>query len=170
MSPRIYLAGKIGKNDWRHGLVPGLRGHLWGDGPIKTKSFDYVGPFFVGSNHGGNHGPNRHGAVGDDSSFDQNFDQQAVIDNNTQALAKADLVFAYITAIDCYGTLIEIGGTLAMGIRVVIAFAPGMPSNEFWYSAKQAASTHVMVRPCCLPQLLLAEIGKIQSFHRSVRS
>jgi nucleoside 2-deoxyribosyltransferase len=25
---RVYLAGKIGKNDWRHGLVPGLRGAL----------------------------------------------------------------------------------------------------------------------------------------------
>ncbi len=156
--PRIYLAGKIGKNDWRHRLVPGLRGHVWADGPITTRSFDYVGPFFVACDHGCNHGPNRHGAVGNDYSYDQNYDQDDVIRNNMQVLAAADLVFAYIEAPDCYGTMGEIGWALAKCIRVVIAFAPTINHADFWFWAKQASATHSMVRPCCLPELLLAEV------------
>lgn len=158
--PNLYLAGKISKSDWRHRLVPGLRGHVWDDGPITTEAFSYVGPFFVANSHDCYHGPNRHGAVPTDYSFDQNYDQSTVIQNNNASLASADLVFAYITATDCYGTLVEIGWSLAKGIRVVIAFAPDIPSDDFWYGAQQASATHFHVRPCCLPALLADELQK----------
>ncbi len=61
--PNVYFAGKIGKNDWRHGLVPALRGHDWGDCAIDTEAYRYVGPFFVSCDHGCNHNPHGHGAV-----------------------------------------------------------------------------------------------------------
>ena len=160
MKPRVYFAGKIGKNDWRHDLVPGLRGHEWKDGPIVTNSFDYIGPFFVASNHGGNHGPNRHGAVGDEFSFNQNYDQQDVIDNNNASLDSADMVFAYITANDCYGTLIEVGWALAKHMRVALLFAPGIPVEDYWYCAMQSAAVHTNVHECCLPRLLASELQK----------
>jgi hypothetical protein len=159
-TPALYLAGKIGKNDWRHHLVPELRGHLWEDGPIHTNAFSYVGPFFVACDHGCTHGPNSHGAINAGCDADQSLTRQAVIANNNAGLDAADLVFAYITATDCYGTLIEIGWALKLRTRVVLAFAPGIPVDDFWYGEEQSASVHTGVRECCLPGLLAAELQK----------
>lgn len=73
---RIYLAGKIKANDWRHGMVTGLRGSGWPgrydaepadwpDFPVMPKAvlgkYDYTGPYFVGCDHSCYHGPNEHG-------------------------------------------------------------------------------------------------------------
>lgn len=77
---KIYLAGKVGHRDWRHGIVHGLAGVLpsllpnyephrlpqqW---PIYHHSIfgqhDYVGPYFVTSkslNHRESHGRSEHG-------------------------------------------------------------------------------------------------------------
>ena len=41
--PKIYLAGKIGKNDWRHFLVPGLRNCEWKDCPLMPSTFNMSG-------------------------------------------------------------------------------------------------------------------------------
>lgn len=160
----LYLAGKIGKNDWRHSLVQKLRDHLWEDGPIKTSDFDYVGPFFVSCDHGCRHGNNLHGAVAAVTSrwhegrllelCGPELTQRTVVTNNNASLDTADLVFVYITAVDCYGTLIEIGWALAKKKRVVVAFAPGIPVEDFWYGALQADAIHTNVRECCLPALL----------------
>ena len=163
MKPNIYLAGKIGKNDWRHRLVPGLRGHLWSDGPIGTPLFTYVGPFFVANNHGNNHGRNRHGAVCNNNSYDQNYEQLDVIRNNMAALEAADLVFAYIDAKECYGTLFEIGWAAHKGTRVVVVFPPRFKSSDFWYSAMQADSLRYGIPICHLQSLLN---GEIQIFNR----
>lgn len=71
----IYLAGKITKNGWRETIVDGLRDALYlshledvlSDGvfPILTNSIfgqhDYIGPFFVGCDHGCLHSPESHG-------------------------------------------------------------------------------------------------------------
>lgn len=79
---RIYLAGKIKKNGWRHDLVPGLRdaygidqwtGYWRGgrDNPTAMpeswpelqmpNGLLYVGPFFVSDDHGCFHSDGRHG-------------------------------------------------------------------------------------------------------------
>ena len=159
MMPRLYLAGKIGKDDWRHDLVPGLRNHLWGDGPILTPIFSYVGPFFVSCDHGCSHVPNGHGAVSD-GGCESGFKQSDVIRHNMAALAAADLVFAYITATSCYGTLIEIGWALRDGKRVVIAFAPRVPKDDFWYAAMQADAVHTDVSPRRMKCILSDELQK----------
>ncbi len=159
--PNLYLAGKIGKNDWRHHLVPDLRGHLWEDGPIQTDAFSYVGPFFVSCDHGCRHGPNLRGAVGNECG--PNVTQLEVIDSNNASLDSADLVFTYITAPDCYGTLIEIGWALKAGTRVVVAFAPGIPVQEFWYGALQSDAIHTDVRECCLAAILATELQKTKA-------
>jgi len=54
---RIYLAGKIAQNDWRHELFPGLRGAEDFDGPPARWGFDYAGPYFISDDHGLQHGP-----------------------------------------------------------------------------------------------------------------
>lgn len=161
MRPNLYLAGKIGKNDWRHKLVPRLRDHEWNSGPIGTNTFNYVGPFFVACDHGCRHGPNLHGAVGDECG--PNVTQLEVIANNNAGLDAADLVFAYITASDCYGTLIEIGWALKSRKRVVLAFAPGIQAQDFWYATEQADAVYSNVRNCCLPELLATEIQKTKA-------
>ena len=158
MRPNLYLAGKISKNDWRHGLIPGLRGHVWSDGPIVTPEFSYVGPFFVSCDHGCNHAPNSHGAAAGFEYDESTYDQSTVVKNNMQVLATADLVFAYITAPDCYGTLGEIGWALGRRKRVVMAFSPDVKPDDFWFWGTQAHAMHVTVRECCLEGLLREEL------------
>lgn len=85
---RVYLAGKIGKQDWRHQLFPGLDRLVtsndldewrtwkssafnhqapiidpeWVDlAEIERDGLLYGGPYFVGCDHGGYHGRNTHG-------------------------------------------------------------------------------------------------------------
>ena len=74
---RIYLAGKITKNGWRKEIVPQLRS-AWGAPCLDAADwrdidplefylggvhFHYVGPYFVGCDHGCFHGPNSHGIL-----------------------------------------------------------------------------------------------------------
>lgn len=157
MKPNVYLAGKIGKNDWRHGLVPGLRNHGWSDGPIDCKTFKYCGPFFVSCDHGCNHGPSLHGAVSApyfSGCGTSPITRDEVIANNLESLESADLVFVYLTATDCHGTMGEIGWAIARQKRVVVCFAPNIDPNDFWFWATQAFAIHTNVRPCCWPSLL----------------
>jgi hypothetical protein len=164
MKPNVYLAGKIGKNDWRHALVPGLRNHLWSDGPIDCKSFTYCGPFFVSCDHGCNHGPNLHGALSgpDFTSCGTNpITRAEVIANNLASLESADLVFVYITATDCHGTMGEIGWAIAKQKRVVMCFAPDIDPSDFWMWANQVHAVHTSVRPCCLHDLLSDAIAEL---------
>lgn len=86
MSIRVYCAGKIGKNDWRHELFPELRGigsevgigRTWQPnaqpsfpkaGPERD-GFMFAGPYFLGCDHGCYHGPNSHGMAAQDWSSD----------------------------------------------------------------------------------------------------
>ena len=114
-TPKLYLAGKIAPNDWRHSIVPALRGHTWADGPIVMPDYTYVGPFFVACD--------QHGC-GPIPGCDADVTALQVIENNLSAIKSATLIFAYITANDCHGTMAEIGHALALGKRVVMAFAP----------------------------------------------
>ncbi|MBE0627761.1 MAG: nucleoside 2-deoxyribosyltransferase [Burkholderiales bacterium] len=158
--PQIYLAGKIGKGDWRHALIPGLRERTWSDGPIITPTYQYVGPFFVSCDHGCLHYPNSHGAIGREDCCESTITQQQVIESNNAVLTKADLVFAYITATDCHGTLCEIGYALALRKRIVVTFAPDIDAADFWFSALQCHAVYHAVRPCCLQTIVADEIRK----------
>lgn len=70
--PRVYMAGKVAKQDWRHDLVgPYLRNvELRYDRaenlvhPMSAYAIDgleYAGPFFLADDHGCFHGPHSHG-------------------------------------------------------------------------------------------------------------
>lgn len=148
---RVYLAGKIGKNDWRHGLVPGLRGHLSEKGDLLTEHFTYVGPFFVSCDHGGYHGPGEHGVGSTKRESCCNELQVKRKEIRRRCLAgigRTDILLAYITTKDCYGTVGEIEHALTLGKRVIVAFAPGVASNEhddFWFGFTDAEQTHVGV-------------------------
>jgi hypothetical protein len=165
MSTTVYLAGKIGKNDWRHKLLPGLRGHSWELGPITVQGFKYVGPFFMSCDHGCRHGRSTHGAGGGEGTCIESttYSPSDIIRFNDTALKSADLVLVYITAPDCYGTMVEVGLAANQPFtRIVVAFAPGIDSKDFWYSTERAAAVHENVCECCLPELLAKELSSMK--------
>lgn len=148
--PKVYLAGKIRKHCWRHKLIYGLRGHSWSNGPLEQSLFSYVGPFFVGCDHGCFHNENSHGSIARRTDYlcvgrglHAEFDapHHEVVALCLEAVRKADLVFCYIDSADCHGTLIELGCAIAYGIPFVIAFAPGIANaenNDFWFGCAKA--------------------------------
>jgi hypothetical protein len=154
MSTSIYLAGKIAKNDWRHDLVPRLRGHTWADGAIETNAFRYTGPFFVSCDHGCNHKPSSHGATAGSPFDESSITRSEVFKQNMAAIDAADLIFAYISSTDCHGTLVELGWALHAQKRVILAFAPSIPVDDFWYASHSAERVHIDVKESHLLGLL----------------
>lgn len=148
LKPQVYLGGKIRQNCWRHKLVKDLRGHHWNDGPLQQVNFDYVGPFFVCCDHGCYHHPSTHGnGYGCSPSFD--ISRKTVAKLCRKAVDGCDLLFCYIDAPDCYGTIAEIERAHVRGIRVVIVFAPGIASiwkNDFWFICVNAHKVHVNIK------------------------
>lgn len=119
----VYLAGRIGKNDWRHSIVSHLdSGSDDGDIPNHWNPqrcaignrHHYTGPFFISCDHGCYHGEGQHGvgAVqtgcmgGEGTTYDREFNTWLA---NVSAIDHATLVFAWIDSKDAYGTLAEIG-------------------------------------------------------------
>jgi hypothetical protein len=144
----VYLAGKIGSLDFRYGLVPGLRGRTWNDGPIICPGFTYVGPFFVACGHQCAHGPATHGALipTADGCGAESLTHRQIYEANQTALASASLVFAYIDETECNGTLYEIGWAAAKAIPIIIIFSPDIDKGEFWYSTMPTEFTAVASR------------------------
>jgi hypothetical protein len=150
---KIYLAGKVGYNDWRHTIVSGLRGAATGayncldapepeffDWPVLDSaifsSHSYVGPYFATCDHGCIHGDNKHGA--NVTISDGHLD---VFDSGTarrlraacyRAIESADLLFAWIEDVTCYGTLAEIGYATAKKVDVITAGPRPLP--DLWFA------------------------------------
>lgn len=168
--PRIYFAGKISSNDWRHDIVPdgNLRGAVCTDDAYEDKhlfnpaftldcrGFIYGGPFFVSCDHGCFHGPNNHGTgivengcgCGDDPVSAGNIAsrRKMIFDINAKRLRRASRVFAYVETADCYGTLIELGMASAHGIPIAIGFSPDLPlavRDDLWMAAQSAEHVYI---------------------------
>ena len=142
----IYLAGKIGPNDWRHELLGwGLRGaweydydaeQMTPQWPAITNgildTFDYAGPYFVSDDHGCGHGSSTHGCGSDGAltcSPDQNLPKRPQVrDLCLAAIQAADIFFAWLDDPTAYGTLVEIGYAKALGKKIVVA-APETPET-----------------------------------------
>lgn len=143
---KIYLAGKIAKNDWRHDLVPSLRWMSnqfgmpnesgdWNPHPIwpcltgELLGHDYVGPYFQGDDHGCGHGPSTHGNAGhgDTGCIQGGPSRWMVAQNCYAAIRSCDIFFAWLGdhgeaegVRTAYGTLVEIGYARALGKTIVI--------------------------------------------------
>src|SRR5262245_44160638 len=146
---RIYLAGKVRKNCWRNGVVDrfqevmdGLNRRICPSGldwdeldrisrdftfPVLKRAVfgrhDYVGPYFLGCDHGCWHGPGSHGLGGYGHGYHDlgELRRESVRDACLVALRRADLVFAWVDTPDCFGTIAEVGYARALGAEVVIA-------------------------------------------------
>lgn len=159
--PRVYMAGKVEKNGWRHDLVPRLRGWEQGDGPIVCPRFVYVGPWVLSCDHGCRHRPGNHGLAG--SGCDGVIiSRREVFTDNQTSLVSADLVFAFIEARDAFGTIAEIGFAAKASIPVYLCFAPDLDRDDFWY-------VELMTEPWEGP-LTVSRDGLPAAFDRALRA
>lgn len=137
---RIYLAGAIEKNCWRHRIVPGLRAALsYLDSRLDRKTLPigrhtYVGPFFVRCDHGCAHGPTLHGAAAGDehSGCVQGCDRDQVRRFCREQIDSADLVFAWIDRLHAYGTIWELGYAAAKKKDIVVRWPMSFDISEMW--------------------------------------
>lgn len=149
---RVYLAGKIGKNDWRHDIFPSLREaeHLdsrWRR-DVEIPSFTYVGPFFISCDHGCSHGEGQHGRGIEPAGCLETM-SEAKTRSRAQVAAeclkwinKAGFVFCWIEDLTAFGTLFELGYAHAIGKPIFVGLKrnvkePGL-SRELWLSLVHA--------------------------------
>jgi len=128
----VYLAGKVGKNCWRHSLASGLKRSYDCLGPwdwslsrcgIDGRIMKMTGPFFRSCDHGCGHGNGTHGQGAAPCFEGMPFDSYETYGACMKAIAESDVFFAWIDALDCYGTLIEAGYAKGIGKKVVVGFS-----------------------------------------------
>lgn len=140
--PRVYLAGKIASNCWRHDLVPNLRGSLWSDAPLDCGGWRYTGPFFVSCDHGCAHSDARHGAGPDGCGAGEGITRAAVFNANMGAVKQSDALVAYLTSHDCIGTIYEIAYAQEHRVPTILLFGPGVEPAEFWVPSMRSERMH----------------------------
>jgi nucleoside 2-deoxyribosyltransferase len=148
---KIYLAGKVAKNDWRHRLVSDLS-------TVDTKQWRftrslpmgeniYIGPFFVSCDHGCAHGVNSHGAgVSCEQDLHQAGDQQEqVFWKSCSGIRACDvfIVWADENFSTAYGTLTEIGMAYALKKPIVFVAKTGVTLNDQWFARECAGSFQI---------------------------
>lgn len=171
---RIYLAGKIGKKgevDWRNNLVKGglnsweapdpfydvngaMASMSCGEDVLPDRwpvlenavldRFDYVGPYFIGCDHGcfhaGGHGSISYYMEGPIHKGGNFTSGREMLKNLCfDAIDRADIVFAWVHTDDAYGTLIEIGYALGKGKTVWVAGPNHLADLWFLYVSADTA-------------------------------
>lgn len=143
-SLKIYFAGPIEKNCWRHKIVPGLR-----EGRPNIEPHQYVGPFFVGCDHGCAHGRTSHG-IGADGIEHRACAEDHLLESGAlnrdqvrrrcmSQIESADLIFTWIDRMDAYGTIWELGYAAAKEKRAVVRWPHGLKVHEMWLSLPEDA-------------------------------
>lgn len=130
--PRVYLAGKIARNDWRHELVPGLDGAYLGQ-PIDCGQFIFCGPYFASCGHGCAHGAETHGLADRCGTRQTAPPRWSVPSLCCYWLHQADLVFAWIDDPTCFGTLTELGWAQMLGKSVFVGFSNAQLRGQMWF-------------------------------------
>ncbi len=179
----IYLAGKISKNDWRHGIVPGLRETLIAGDKEPTEwptevAFEvenvkhiYVGPFFMCCDHGCGHGRNEHGlgmelrgcmdalAVWGPKVHDMPWRaRHEVFRRCGQAIRACDLFYVWLDQRDAYGTLVEIGIARMMSKKICIASPRSFDTDDFWFAVQASDRTITSENPATGLATVIREI------------
>ena len=130
--PRVYLAGKVGKNNFRYQL--GLDGRDMSKANIlhyhKRKPFVYSGPLIPSCDHGCWH-YFFEGMSGYDGGFLFDGQEQFLVQDSSYTtvvastiaqIQSSDFVFAWFDSYDAYGTIAEIGIAIGNKIPVYIGF------------------------------------------------
>lgn len=134
---RVYIAGKIEdpNKDWRLNIYPSY--------PYKENSLPgyhtYVGPYPL---MGGGHGfpvPNTHGLASngiiDENIYEsqERFYPNFVVRNCLENIDLCDVLFAWISTLDCYGTIAEIGYARGKNKQIFIGIYEDLaiPTSRF---------------------------------------
>lgn len=165
MGTKLYLAGKISKNDWRHSIVAGLRSlhPHFEDGPsipdqwpILEKSindtYDYTGPFFVSCDHGCYHGRDTHGINSEGCGgpptpldtrphlYDTSNTRYKIVKLCRDAILRSDFVFVWVDSMSVYGSLFEIGFAYANKKRIWWGYPPKLyDRSDLWFAESHAS-------------------------------
>lgn len=170
--PKIYFAGKIGKGDWRTSIA-GTRGIQKIGEQIECENFIYNGPWFASCDHGCFHGKDSHGLGASGISLEcipEERDALGAVNikngTNTSSLAcgettnpydvfrictnavlSSDIIFAWIDAPDCFGTLYELGIARAAHVPIVAVFSTLKLKKEMWLMALGCCATDFSKHP-----------------------
>ncbi len=150
--PRVYLAGKMGTNNFRNtlGLGPRDMSVLNGMRNHKGRAYIYAGPIVPSCDHGCWHDM-FNGEVfyecGTVSNGEQRLEvipnqHHAIVGATISQIQNSDLVFAWFDSFDAYGSIAEIGMAVGMGIPVYIGFREDVfpetsPTTNESYSWKE---------------------------------
>jgi hypothetical protein len=152
-STRIYLAGKIAKNDWRLRLTDNAKASMEEEAldrfiaiPVKARGYLWTGPYAVACDHGCFHGPSTHGAAANvwcspEPETNRQARRNLVHSLNAERIERSTGVFAYIDELDCYGTLAEIGHAYGQRIPVGLCYGPRITVHErdhLWFVERYA--------------------------------
>jgi hypothetical protein len=149
--PIIYLAGKIGHDDWRTQIFGSRFGSVdWADDDATSGfkklldetlttdcgRFLYGGPFFIACDHSCAHAPNGHGASPSGClTGNAPYGRLEILNEiwrvNCARIKRADFIFAYINETDCYGTLIELGYAAALDKNIGVGIGRNIKVEEF---------------------------------------
>jgi len=140
MKPRIYIAGKIEKNCWRHSLIDNLRDHSWNAGDLEQEDWINSGPFFTSCDHGCFHQPTLHGALPTEHGCASSMTRSELLARIEKAIESSDAIFAYINSMDCYGTHHEIGYAHMAKKPIYIVYGSKVNKEELWIQAESAES------------------------------
>lgn len=107
-----------------------------------TKKYLYVGPFFLGDNHGCLNDSAYHLIDRYAAEYGEDVSRHDVVEVCTKQIASADFVFAWLgsDSHEAHGTLTEIGYAKGLGIPVYTA-CTAQDTFETWF-AKHLADNH----------------------------
>ena len=130
--PRVYLAGKVGHQNYRHSL--GLKGrdmtHINKLHHHKNRPYIYSGPIVPSCDHGCWHAF-FDGCTGYDGGyvyeeshmyFVEPSGHDAIVGSTMKQIQQSDLLFAWFDSYDAYGSIAEIGFAAGCGIPVYVGF------------------------------------------------
>lgn len=160
----VYLAGKIRQNGWREHIYRCRYVNDFDpDEPNRTvdvnENLTITGPFFISCDHGCYHGDGSHGVGAwegdpDDPMFynhgvpsewpgcgELGLQRIDVVFYCKEQIDAAEIVFAYIDCLDCFGTLAEIGYAHAKGKTIIIKFGSDYLKEDMWFIDKMQQIT-----------------------------
>lgn len=139
---KIYLAGKISKNDWRQTFFKDSWDLRNTEPPVDSHGSDliaypeskedliftvcgdqYTGPYFMSCDHGCYHGPSTHAMAGVGCGYDDGWERKYIVSACEMWIDYADIIFAWINSKDCFGTLAEIGYAHAKQKEIWIVYS-----------------------------------------------
>lgn len=156
---RIYFAGKIDRNDWRHelftnsrlGAVEDIDQDLFNPDYVQEKlwrrfkKYQYGGPFFISDDHGCAHGPESHGANASsqgscciDAMMSGTITKEKIFAINNERIRQATHIFCPLNSHDAFGTLVELGYAFALKKPIALSIHGDVDHAAMWY-AKQTA-------------------------------